>query len=124
MKQFMMDMMILMMPAMKPLVWMGAIIAVSGVALMLLRQIMNEKNGAMVLLAGRIMLGLAVFFLACQVAGMWLEMAPQINFGDFEKMEFKLVPFWHIGVGFFIVALILGFVGGRRKIAQLAEAEA
>ncbi len=120
MKQMMMDMMILMMPAMKPLVWIGAAVAVGGVALVILRQIMNEKNGQMVLLAGRIMLGLAVFFLGCQVAGMWLEMAPQINFGDFEKMEFKLVPFWQIGIGFFVVALVLGFVGGRRRLEAAA----
>jgi len=111
----MMDMMIVMMPAMKPLVWLGGIVTVLGLLLIVLRQIMNEKNGAMVLLAGRIMLGLAFFFLSAQVAGMWLEMAPQINFGDFEKMEFKLVPFWQIGLGFLVSALVLGFVGGRRK---------
>ena len=119
MKQFMIDMMILMMPVMKPLVWLGAIVAVAGLGLMLMRQILDEKNGAMVLLAGRIMLGLAVFFLACQIAGIWLGMPPKINFGDFEKMEFILVPFWQIGLLYLIAALILGFVGGRRYQAQL-----
>ena len=121
MKQYMIDMMIWMMPAMKPLVWLGGIVAVAGLAMMILRQIMDEKNGWYVLLAGRVMLGLAGFFIACQLAGMFLGMPPKINFGDFEKMEFILVPFWQIAFLFFAVALILGFVGGRRHQTQLTQ---
>ena len=114
MKQFMIDMMIMMMPVMKPLVWLGFALVIVGAILMVMRQILDDKNGSMVLLAGRILLGLAGFFLACQVAGTFLGMPPKINFGDFEKMEFILVPFWQIGLGFLIAALIYGFVGGRR----------
>ena len=118
MKQMMIEMMIWMMPAMKPLVWLGAIIAVAGLALMVLRQVLDDRNGHYVLLAGRILLGLAAFFFACQLAGLFLGMPPKINFGDFEKMEFILVPFWQIAMLFLIVALVLGFVGGRRKLAR------
>ena len=90
MKQFMIDMMIMMMPVMKPLVWLGFALVIVGAILMVMRQILDDKNGSMVLLAGRILLGLAGFFLACQVAGTFLGMPPKINFGDFEKMEFIL----------------------------------
>lgn len=115
----MINMMLFAMPAMKPLVWAGALVAAGGLVLLLARQILDDKNGWAVLLSGRIMLGLAVFFFACQIAGMWLGMPPKINFGDFEKMEFILVPFWQIATLCLIAALILGFFGGRRYQAQL-----
>lgn len=113
--------MIFMMPAMKPLVYLAAVVAIAGLVLMVMRPLLDAKNGAMVLLGGRILLGLAFFFFACQLAGMWLEMSPTINFGDFKKMEFILVPFWQIGALCLVGALILGFVGGRRAQEQLQQ---
>lgn len=115
----MINMMLFAMPAMKPLVWLACLVAAGGLLLLLVRQLLDDKNGWAVLLAGRIMLGLAGFFIACQIAGMFLGMPPKINFGDFEKMEFILVPFWQISFLCLIAALILGFFGGRRYQAQL-----
>lgn len=118
MRQFMIDMMIMMMPAMKPMVYAGFALIAIGFALLLAHMLFRSNNGGYILLAGRILLGLAIFFIACQVAGMLLGMTPAINFGDFDKMEFILVPFWQIGAGFLVSALILGFIGGRTR--QLA----
>ncbi|MCB1521702.1 MAG: hypothetical protein KDJ37_14155 [Hyphomicrobiaceae bacterium] len=117
MRQFMIDMMILMMPAMKPMVWIGVGFAILGIVLLIAHMLFRSDNGGYILFSGRILLGLAVFFLACQVAGMLLGMPPKINFGDFEKMEFILVPFWQIGAAFLAVALALGFIGGRTRQA-------
>lgn len=117
MRQFMMDMMTQMMPIMKPLVWLGVATAAIGVAMVLAGFILKSKVGGIVLLTGRVLLGLAIFLFACELAGMFLGAQPKINFGDFEKMEFILVPFWQIASAFLAGALILGFIGGRMRTA-------
>ncbi len=115
MKQFMIEMMTMMMPYMKPLMWLGVISAAAGLALLIMHVIFRASTGGWVLLLGRITLGFAIFFFACQVAGFFLGAAPGINFGDFSKMEFNIVPFWQIGAGFLVAALVLGFFGGRTR---------
>lgn len=117
MKQFMIEMMAAMMPFMKPLMWIGVAAAAAGLVMLVAHMIMRADTGGWVLLAGRVTLGFALFFFACQVAGFFLGAAPGINFGDFSKMEFNIVPFWQIGVGFFVASLILGFFGGRTRTA-------
>lgn len=117
MKQFMIEMMTAMMPFMKPLMWLGVASAAAGIAMLVAHMILRANTGGWVLLAGRITLGFAFFFLACQVAGYFLGAAPGINFGDFSKMEFNIVPFWQIGAGFLAASLILGFFGGRTREA-------
>ena len=117
MRQFMIDMMIMMMPAMKPMVYAGGAAAVVGFVLLIAHMLFRSDTGGYILLAGRILLGLAIFFFACQVAGMMLGMPPAINFGDFSKMEFILVPFWQIAAAFFAASLFLGFIGGRTRTA-------
>ncbi|MGD9785165.1 MAG: hypothetical protein AB7E80_09320 [Hyphomicrobiaceae bacterium] len=117
MRQFMIDMMIMMMPAMKPMVWIGAGVTALGFLLLIAHMMFRSSNGGYILLAGRVLLALAVFFLACQLAGVLLGMTPKINFGDFDKMEFILVPFWQIGGAFLVASLILGFFGGRTRTA-------
>lgn len=117
MKQFMIEMMTMMMPYMKPLMWLGVISAAAGLALLIMHVIFRASTGGWVLLLGRITLGFAIFFFACQVAGYFLGAAPGINFGDFSKMEFNIVPFWQIGAGFLVAALVLGFFGGRTREA-------
>ncbi len=117
MRQFMIDMMIMMMPAMKPMVYAGGAAAVIGFVLLIAHMLFRSDNGGYILLAGRILLGLAAFFFACQIAGMALGMPPKINFGDFSKMEFILVPFWQIAAAFLAASLFLGFFGGRTRAA-------
>jgi len=117
MKGFMIEMMTKMMPFMKPIMWVGVAVAALGVLFLLLHMLFRSNTGGWVLLAGRITLGFAFFFFACQIAGFFLGAAPGINFGDFSKMEFNIVPFWHIGSGFLVAALILGFFGGRLRQA-------
>lgn len=117
MRQFMIDMMIMMMPAMKPMVWAGIVLGVIGLVLLLAHVVFRSNTGGWVLLTGRLLLGLSIFFFACQLAGMALGMPPKINFGDFSKMEFILVPFWQIASGFLAGALIFGFLGGRTREA-------
>ncbi|MCB1503634.1 MAG: hypothetical protein KDJ47_01545 [Hyphomicrobiaceae bacterium] len=117
MKDFMITMMAGMMPYMKPLMWLGVVAAALGLALLILHVIFRANTGGWVLLAGRITLGFAIFFFGCQIAGYFLGAAPGINFGDFSKMEFNIVPFWHIGAGFLAAALVLGFFGGRTREA-------
>lgn len=115
MKQFMIEMMTMIMPYMKPLMWLGVIASVLGLALLIMHIIFRSSTGGWVLLMGRIVLGFAIFFFACQIAGFFLGAAPGINFGDFSKMEFNIVPFWQIGAGFLVTALVLGFFGGRTR---------
>jgi hypothetical protein len=115
MKQFMIEMMTMMMPYMKPLMWLGVVAAALGLALLFAHMLLRSDTGGWVLLSGRVTLGFAIFFLACQIAGYFLGAAPGINFGDFSKMEFNIVPFWQIGAGFFMAALVLGFFGGRLR---------
>ncbi len=117
MKDFMINMMAAMMPYMKPLMWIGVVAAALGVLMLILHVIFRANTGGWVLLAGRIALGFAIFFFGCQVAGYFLGAAPGINFGDFSKMEFNIVPFWYIGAGFLAAALVLGFFGGRTREA-------
>ncbi|MDX2289370.1 MAG: hypothetical protein NW217_11185 [Hyphomicrobiaceae bacterium] len=115
MKQMMLDMMSQMMPFMKPLVWLGVVAGLVGAVMVLASLLFKANSGDIVLIAGRILLGLALFLFACEGAGLFLGARPQINFGDFEKLEFVLVPFWQIGAAFLAGALILGFFGGRLR---------
>lgn len=115
MKQFMIEMMTAMMPFMKPLMWLGVAAGVLGLVMLIAHMVMRANTGGWVLLAGRVVLGFAAFFFACQAAGYLLGAAPGINFGDFSKMEFNIVPFWQIGAGFLAASLILGFFGGRTR---------
>ncbi|MCB1515691.1 MAG: hypothetical protein KDJ18_12970 [Hyphomicrobiaceae bacterium] len=117
MRDFMINMMAAMMPFMKPLMWLGVAAAAVGLLFLIMHIIFRSSTGGWVLLMGRVTLGFAAFFFACQVAGYFLGAAPGINFGDFSKMEFNIVPFWQIGAGFLVAALVLGFFGGRTRVA-------
>lgn len=110
MKAFMLDMMVAMMPFMKPILWLGVIAAVAGIGLRLARPMLGEAsayNGG-VLWAGRIAGILGLFFLMCEVMGYLLGAAPQFNFGDATKFEFIMVPFWWMGAGLLVAAIIIG----------------
>jgi len=115
MKDFMITMMNAMMPYMKPLMWLGVTFTGLGLVLLIAHAVLRANTGGWVLLAGRIVFAFALFFFACEIAGYFLGAAPGINFGDFSKMEFNIVPFWQFGLGFLVSALILGFFGGRTR---------
>jgi len=115
MKELMLQMMVAMMPFMKPLVYFGFAAGALGVLLIVVR-LLFRSGGANtgIVWAGRILLVLGAFFLACQLAGIWLGAAPGINFGDPRKFEFNIYPFWQIGALFAVVSIVLGFLGGKR----------
>ena len=112
----MLDVMIQMMPYMKPLVYIGAALLIIGV-LMALIALVSGSGSALARFAASGLIALGVFFLACQVAGAFLGAKPSINFGDPAKFEFILYPFWQIGGVLLVVGLIvrmLSAVGARR----------
>ncbi len=116
MKQMMTDMMILAMPAMVPLVYIGAGLIALGILTGIIA-LVSGSGGGLVRLSSIALIALGIFFLGCQAAGMWLEMAPSINFGDPTKFEFFLYPFWMIGGAMLlagIVIKILGSIGAKR----------
>ena len=63
-----------------------------------------------ILWSGRIALYTAVFFIAAQIAGYFLNMPPTVNFGDSSKFEFILVSFWQIGTALLIASLIIKYL--------------
>jgi hypothetical protein len=112
MKQMMLDLMVKMMPLMMPLVYAGAALLVIGVLAIIMR--LSSGTGQNIArLSGWILVGLGLFFLASQAAGMLLGATPSINFGDSTKFEFDLKPFWQIGLGMFVPGLLIALIGGR-----------
>ena len=104
MKQFMLDTMTAMMPAMVPLVWIGGALTLGAIVL----YVIGFKTGyKLPLWAARGAMAFGLFFLACQAAGMILGAAPSINFGDPRKFEFNLVGFWIIGLAMLIPGWIV-----------------
>ena len=108
MKQMLMDMMIAMMPAMKPMVWIGAAALGLGLVALVLRFTMGRHGWLKTTLkwSSVLLLILGAFFVIAQFMGQWLGMNPQINFGDPTKFEFKLMKFWQIGA----IGLVAGLI--------------
>jgi hypothetical protein len=113
MQQMMLDMMVQMMPYMKPIFYTGVALLALGVIATLVT-LANGAAAGMARVTGRLLVALGIFFLACQVAGMVLGAQPAINFGDSTKFEFILYPFWQIGLALLVPGLLILMVGGRR----------
>ncbi len=113
-KSTLIDIMTLMMPAMKPLVWLALIAFIAAIALVLAG---GEMRARWAPKAAGITLAIGIFFLAAQGMGALLGAAPSINFGDPRKFEFILVPFWQLGiaclVGWGIVKALKGLLARR-----------
>ncbi|VAW58726.1 hypothetical protein MNBD_GAMMA08-2405 [hydrothermal vent metagenome] len=109
MKDSMIDMMVMMMPYMKPFMWIGVVAVVAGILLVIANLVFKSNTLKASTLLGRVVFGVSVFFIAAQLAGYFLNMPPTINFGDSSKFEFILVSFWKIGAAFFIAGLIIKF---------------
>ena len=119
MKDAMIDMMVLMMPYMKPFMWIGVVVALIGIAFILASFAMKSDMRKMITWSGRIVFGVSAFFLAAQAAGYFLNMPPTVNFGDSSKFEFILVSFWQIGVAFLVAGLVIRFVPASNKDAAV-----
>ena len=107
MKQFMIDMMAMMMPFMKMPMWAGAGLLIVGALLLVLR--FTKGSGAGLGFVGWALVAIGGFFIGCQLMGGWLGMGPTINFGDPKKFEFNTVEFWKIGMVFFVPGLLMLF---------------
>ena len=118
MKDFMIDLMVNMMPFMKPFLWFGVVVAAIGLLFVLAQALLKSDNQAIIVWTARIVFTVAIFFLSAQLAGHLLSMPPTINFGDSSKFEFILVSFWQIGLAFLISGLVIKFAGKVRNIQQ------
>jgi len=116
MKDVMIDIMVNMMPLMKPFMWLGIAAAILGFTFVVAKLALNKHNSKAIVWSARIVFSIAIFFMAAQIAGHFLSMPPTINFGDSSKFEFILVSFWQIGVAFLVSALIIKFVGASNKL--------
>jgi len=117
MKDAMIDMMVLMMPYMKPFMWIGVVVALIGIAFIVASFVMKNDMQKMITWSGRIVFAVSAFFLAAQLAGYFLNMPPTVNFGDSSKFEFILVSFWQIGLAFLVAGLIIKFTPVSNKDA-------
>lgn len=111
MKETVIDLMLAMMPLMKPFMWTGVGIALIGVMLLLAQIIFKSNTRKAMKWTTALVFAASIFFIGAQIAGYLLNMTPAINFGDSSKFEFILVGFWQIGVGFLLVSMVLKFAG-------------
>lgn len=114
MKQTMLDLMVKMMPLMKPLIYAAVVLLAIGILATAVR-IFSGKGRGWARLAGAILIALGAFFVVSEVAGMLLGAAPSINFGDSTKFEFDLRPFWEIGAAMLIPGILIVMIGGRKR---------
>ena len=119
MKDALIEMMIAMMPYMKPFMYIGIAFVVLGLILVLTKMAAKAPDNKALRWSLRFIFITAGFFLIAQAMGIFLSMPPTINFGDSSKFEFILVSFWQIGLAFLIAALILKVLGRTKK--QTAE---
>ena len=113
-KQTLIDMMLDMMPYMFPLFWAGVAVAALGVALAIAGAIFKANTSRIALLFARTTFAVSLFFLAAQLVGFLLSMPPKLNFGDKTQMEFILVHFWQIGLGFLVAALVIKLLNFKK----------
>jgi len=114
MKESIVDLMLTMMPLMKPFMWAGVGISVFGILLLLIKYLFKSDMRSARKWTSALVFVAALFFILAQVAGYLLNMTPAINFGDSSQFEFILVSFWQIGVGFLVISLLLKLAGSAR----------
>jgi len=114
MKESIVDLMLTMMPLMKPFMWVGVGISALGILLILAQYLFKSDMRKAKKWTTALIFVAALFFILAQIAGYLLNMTPAINFGDSSQFEFILVSFWKIGLGFLIVTVLLKFTGKTR----------
>ena len=115
MKDLMLQMMSAMMPYMIYIVYFGMAVAAIGL-LVLIVNLMSGGLDNLLRLCGRILIGVAIFLFACELAGAYLSAAPSINFGDENKFEFVLVRFWKLGLAALVIGYIYLLFGKRGQV--------
>ena len=115
MKDTVIELMLAMMPLMKPFMWTGVGIASLGLLLLLTQFVFKTNTSKAARLSAIAVFAASVFFIFAQIAGDLLNMTPAINFGDSSKFEFILVSFWQIGLGFLVVSILLKFAGSKKQ---------
>ncbi len=111
-KDVMLAMMSAVMPYMIYVSYLGVVIAGLGL-LFLIISLVTGSMGGLAHLMGKILLYVAGFFFACELAGWYLGAAPSLNLGDENKFEFILVRFWQLGLGAMVIGLIYIMAGNR-----------
>jgi len=104
MKQFLLNMMTMMMPAMVPMVYIGGALVVLSIILYALA---GRTGYKLPLWLSRAAMAFGIFFLIAQVMGLILGANPSINFGDPREFEFILVAFWQIGLAILIPGWVI-----------------
>ncbi len=115
MRDSLINMMVAMMPLMKPFMWLGVVVAAIGIILVITNFALKSNMHKAIAISAKIVLGVSVFFIAAHVMGYFLSMPPTINFGDSSKFEFILVSFWQIGAIFLVIGFIIKFLSGSKK---------
>ncbi len=113
MKEKMIDLMNQMFPYMKIIAYVGGAFLVIGI-IAFVAWLLLERCTWLLRISARVLILLGLFFLACQAAGMYLGMTPEINFGDSSKFEFNTWAFWILGLGLLIPGLVLRLFGSLR----------
>lgn len=117
MKQLMIDMMAKMMPFMKPIAGVGALLAVVALVMALTGR---SARGGLASFAVSGALAVGFFFVACEVAGRALGMEPTLLFGSdpFDRAMYRNQwPFWSIGLGLVALAAVARSMAGRKDRA-------
>lgn len=109
MKDILINMMVTMMPLMKPLMWAAIVAAALGILFAVARLAFKANACKMVSWSSRIVLAIAVFFLASQLMGEMLSMPPTFNMGDANNFEFILVSFWKVGAALFAAGIVIHY---------------
>ena len=107
MKEFLLQMMLAMMPAMKTTTLIGIGLTILAILTLLTVKISGK---ALPSWSSKIALLIGIFFLIAHPMGLFLGMNPSINFGDAENFEFILYPFWQIGLVIFVPAFIVSLI--------------
>ena len=105
------------MTKMMPYMWYVADVGIAALilgAIGWLNWLFTGRSTGLLRSCGRVLIVLGVFFVACQIAGLLLGMKPWLNLGDISKGEFDALPFWMIGLPFFVVGFFFRIFGALR----------
>ena len=85
-----------MMPTMALIMYLGAAAVTLGVVILMASHFAVSAR-SLARWPALIAQAVGLFFIGSQLAGMWLQVSPAMNFGDAAKFQFNLIPFWLIG---------------------------
>lgn len=114
MKQFMIDMMAMMMPFMRPATYAAGGLLLGGLILGIIGRVTGAGR-TVARWCGLLALAVGVFLVACEAAGRALGFEPTILFASpADRMLYRNQwPFWTVGLGLVIAALAVRRIAGR-----------